>query len=220
MANSLDHSSRKMRSQTRSNSRQSKKGGWFDSTQDNIIAYTYLKASLEAFKKYPTLTPEDITKNMNDMKKILGVFKNKSIDDGYENPKSLVESSKQIARNTLENIYMNTAKNTTTTNTTTTNTTATNTTPTNTVIPTVVPNVKPPNVTQPPNSVIPNVKPPNSVIPNVKPPNVTQPPNILASTNIPPPLNIKPNASALNPMAPPTYTPTPNTLGGRRRNNK
>jgi len=189
---------------------------------NSIIAFAYLTGAAEAFKKLPELSTSDIQNNLNDMKYLRNIFKEDSKNDGYNDPKSLVESAKKSAyQELLNNVSQTSIKNTTAVRNTSPSLANVAKPPNMSKPPNMTqqPNMpKPPNMTQQPNMP----KPPNSTItPNMpKPPNSTITPNMPKSPNIQQPTIIQPNVSALNPMSPPPYIPTPNTLGGRRKSRK
>ena len=176
---------------------------------ENLIAAAYLSGAAEALHKSKELTPEDLTKNLDDLKILRRIFLRRAEEEGYHQPVHHIEEAKKKAFDLL-----------------TQKTKYPNTKPINTAKPFSIFGMfdkKTPNVS--------NVKTTNTNTKNMKSPNVS---NMKTTTisNVKTPTFFNTNVSkAVNAVAnnthlitsPPSsasttqYTPPVLSLGGKRK---
>jgi len=198
---------------------------------ENLIAAAYLSGAAEALNKSKELTPEDLIKNLDDLKILRRIFLKRAEEEGYHEPVHHIEEAKKKAFELLTqktkypNTKINNIKNVKNTNLKTPNVSNVKTANVSNVKTTNVSNVKTPNVSNVKTPNVSNVKTPN--VSNIKTFNINTPnvsnvktPNI---SNVKTPTFFNTNVSkavnaVVNTHPPPTsYTPPVLSLGGKRK---
>ena len=182
---------------------------------ENLIAAAYLSGAAEALNKSKELTPEDLIKNLDDLKILRRIFLKRAEEEGYHEPVHHIEEAKKKAFELLTqktkypNTKINNIKNVKNTNLKTPNVSNVKTANVSNVKTTNVSNVKTPNVS---NIKTFNINTPN--VSNVKTPNISnvKTPTFF-NTNVSKAVN-----AVVNTHPPPTsYTPPVLSLGGKRK---
>ena len=186
----------------------------FTTNLENLIAAAYLSGAAEALHKSKELTPEDLSKNLDDLKILRRIFLKRAEEEGYHEPVHHIEEAKKKAFDLLtqKTKYPNT----------------------NVSKPFSLFGMfdkKTPNVSNVKPSNVSNIKTPNTNTKNVKSPNISNMKTTTISnvktptffnTNVSKAVNAVANNTHLITSPPPSasatqYTPPVLSLGGKRK---